>query len=112
MDIKELLGKMTETRRVFSDIQKELESKTVEGSAGGGLVKVIANGLQDITDVDIDPELIRMKDKKLLQDLIKAAANQAREKAVELSQNLFAQQIKDSAFNLSDIQNIFSKKGE
>ena len=56
------------------EVQEEMAKKTVEGSAGGGMVKVTANGRQEILDVRIDPE-----DIELLEDLVLAAVNNAME---------------------------------
>jgi hypothetical protein len=65
-------------------IQAELEEERVEGSSGGGMVKVIANGKQDIVSIEIDKEVVDPDEVDMLQDLIVAAINQAREKAQEL----------------------------
>jgi DNA-binding YbaB/EbfC family protein len=65
-------------------IQAELEQTQVEGTAGGGMVKVMANGKQDILEIKIDPEVVDPDDVEMLQDLIVAAVNQARQKAQEL----------------------------
>lgn len=65
-------------------IQAELEQTEVEGTSGGGMVKVVANGKQDIVSVTIDPEVVDPKDVEMLQDLILAAISQARTKAQEL----------------------------
>ncbi len=65
-------------------IQAELEEERVEGSSGGGMVKVIANGKQDIVSIEIDKEVVDPEEVDMLQDLIVAAINQAREKAQEL----------------------------
>jgi DNA-binding YbaB/EbfC family protein len=65
-------------------IQAELEQTEVEGTSGGGMVTVVANGKQDIVSVTIDPEVVDPKDVEMLQDLILAAINQARTKAQEL----------------------------
>jgi DNA-binding YbaB/EbfC family protein len=64
-------------------IQEELESLTVEGSAGGGVVKVTMSGKQVVDSVNIDPEV--MEDVDLLQDLVAAAMNDALTKAQELA---------------------------
>ena len=63
------------------ELQEELAKKTVEGSAGGGMVKVIANGRQDILSIKIDPEVVDPEDVELLEDLIVAAIANARENA-------------------------------
>lgn len=63
------------------EMQEELSKKTVEGSAGGGMVKVIANGRQEIVSIKIDPEVVDPQDIELLEDLIVAAIANARENA-------------------------------
>ena len=65
-------------------LQAEAASKTVEGSAGGGMVTAIVNGKGDLLSVKIDPEAARDPDLDMLQDLIVAAANDALRKAREL----------------------------
>ncbi len=68
-------------------MQEELEEKTVEASAGGGVVTVIANGKKEIVEISIDPSVIDPDDVEMLQDLIMAAANEALRKAEEMVQN-------------------------
>ncbi len=58
-------------------LQEELAEKTVEASAGGGMVRVVANGRQEILSVKIDPEVTASEDREMLQDLILAAVNEA-----------------------------------
>ncbi|MBO55749.1 MAG: YbaB/EbfC family nucleoid-associated protein [Dehalococcoidia bacterium] len=64
-------------------VQEELESSTVEGSAGGGVIKVIMTGKQTIESITIDPETV--DDIELLQDLVVAAVNDAFNKTQELA---------------------------
>jgi len=68
----------------MEQMQAELEAEEVEGSSGGGMVTVVANGKQDILSITIDPEVVDKEDVEMLQDLIVAAINQARQKAQEL----------------------------
>jgi DNA-binding YbaB/EbfC family protein len=68
----------------MEEIQAELEKTEVEGTSGGGMVKVTANGKQDILSITIDKEVVNPDDVEMLQDLIVAAVNQARQKAAEL----------------------------
>jgi len=68
----------------MAEAQAELENAEVEASAGGGMVKVVANGKHDLVSISIDPEVVDKKDVEMLQDLIVAAVNQAREKVQEL----------------------------
>lgn len=65
-------------------IQAEVATRSVEGSAGGGMVTVVANGKGDILSVKIDPEVVRGEDLEMLQDLVTSAANDALRKAREL----------------------------
>jgi DNA-binding YbaB/EbfC family protein len=68
----------------MEEIQAELEQTEVKGTAGGGMVKVTVNGKQELLEVKIDPEVVDPDDIEMLQDLIVAAVNQARQKAQEL----------------------------
>jgi DNA-binding YbaB/EbfC family protein len=65
-------------------IQAEAATKTVDGSAGGGMVTAIANGKGELLSVRIDPAAVREEDLDMLQDLITAAVNDALRKAREL----------------------------
>lgn len=68
-------------------IQEELAEKTVEATAGGGMVTVVANGRQEIIKVKIDPEVVNKDDVEMLEDLIVAAVNEARRRSQELMVN-------------------------
>ena len=65
----------------MAKLQEELSERTVEASAGGGMVTVVANGGQDVLSIRIDPEVIDPDDVEMLQDLIMAAVNDALNKA-------------------------------
>jgi DNA-binding YbaB/EbfC family protein len=66
-------------------IQEELAQKTVESSAGGGMVVATANGRQELIALRIDPQVIDPEDVEMLQDLILAAINDALRKSQELA---------------------------
>ena len=68
---------------MLQKVQQELETATVEGSAGGGVVKVVVTGRQTLQSVEIAPEAV--EDLELLQDLILAAVNDALAKSQELA---------------------------
>ena len=70
----------------LAQVQEGLVEKRVEGSAGGGMVTAVANGIQDILEVKIDPEVVDPEDVEMLEDLIVAAIKQARERAQELAE--------------------------
>ena len=63
---------------------EELKSRRVTGLAGGGLVEVEANGLGEILQVKIDPGLVERGERRMIEDLLPAAVNQAVAKAREL----------------------------
>ncbi len=64
-------------------LQEELKKIKVEGSAGGGMVKIEMNGEQNVISVKIEPQIIQEKDINMLQDLIIAAFNDAQNKVKE-----------------------------
>ena len=65
-------------------LQEELADKTVESSAGGGMVTVVASGRQQILSIKIENEVVDPEDVEMLQDLILAAVNDALAKAQEM----------------------------
>ncbi len=65
-------------------MQEELAGRTVEASAGGGMVKVVANGRQQIVAIAIDREVVDPEDVDMLQDLVLAAVNDALAKSQEM----------------------------
>ena len=80
----DLMKQMQKMQTKMEEIQKELEEKQVEGTAGGGMVKVVANGKQEILSIKIEKEVVNPDDIEMLEDLIVAAVNQAKEKAQQL----------------------------
>jgi DNA-binding YbaB/EbfC family protein len=66
-------------------LQDELAEKMVETSAGGGMVRVVANGRQQLVSIQIEKEVVDPDDVEMLQDLILAAANDALTKAQEMA---------------------------
>ena len=81
---RNMMKQAQKMQKQMLEIQEEAAKKTVEGSAGGGMVKVIANGHQDIIEIKIDPEVVDPEDVELLEDLVLAAVNNANEKAKSL----------------------------
>jgi len=71
-------------------IESELEAATVEGSAGGGVVRATVTGKQDVVSVAIDPAAVDPADVEMLQDLIVAAINDALRGSKELAQQKMA----------------------
>lgn len=65
-------------------LQEEMAERTVEVSAGGGMVKVVANGRQQIVSVQLEKEVVDPEDVEMLQDLILAAINDALAQSQEM----------------------------
>ena len=68
----------------LAKIQEQAAAKTVEGSAGGGMVTVTANGALQVVAVKIDPEVFKSQDVEMLQDLVVAASSEALRKARDM----------------------------
>ena len=81
-----LFKQASEMQTKLSEIQEGLANKTVEVSTGGGMVKVVANGLNEIISIKIDDELINMNDREVLEDLVTGAINEVSKKVKELAQ--------------------------
>ena len=73
-------------QREMERMQEEIAKKTVDATAGGGMVTVQANGKQELTSIKIDPEVINKDDAQMLEDLVLAACNEALRKSRELMQ--------------------------
>jgi DNA-binding YbaB/EbfC family protein len=67
-------------------VQQELAETHVEGTAGGGVVKAVANGKQELVSIAIDPSAVDPADVEMLQDLIVAAVTDAQRAARELAE--------------------------
>ncbi|NCO50954.1 MAG: YbaB/EbfC family nucleoid-associated protein [Deltaproteobacteria bacterium] len=82
------MGKMLkQAQRLQSDMlkmQEALAGKTIDATSGGGVVKVIANGKQQIVSIVIDKEVVDPEDVEMLQDLILAAVNEALARSQEM----------------------------
>ncbi len=68
----------------LQQIGEELKSRRVEGTAGGGMVTVEANGAGEVLNCRIDPSLVASGDRELIEDLLPAAVNQAISKAKQM----------------------------
>ncbi len=79
-----MMKQVQQMQAKMEQMQAELADARVEATSGGGMVTVVANGKQEIVSITIDPEVVDKEDVEMLQDLIVAAVNQAREKAMEL----------------------------
>ena len=82
-DPMKMLKQVQQMQDRMAKVQAELESETVEASAGGGAVRVIATGAQKVVSVVIDPAAA--EDTEMLQDLVVAAVNEAMELSKQLA---------------------------
>ncbi len=82
----ELMQTAQRVQEDLSRIQAELAQKTVEGSAGGGLVTAVANGRQQLISLKIEKDIVDPEDIPMLQDLVVAAVNVALGRASEMAQ--------------------------
>ena len=82
----DMMKQVQKMQSKMMQLQEELQEKEVEGTAGGGMVKVIATGKGDIKEVKIEKEVFEENDVEMLEDLIVAAINQAQEAASNLQQ--------------------------
>ena len=83
-DIGKLLKQAQQVQAKVAEMQAELALKTVEASAGGGMVTVVMNGRNEVVSIKIDPEVVDPADVEMLEDLVIAALNEARSKVEEM----------------------------
>ena len=77
MEVNALQQMLSRLKQVQEDIQRQVNSVAVEASAGGGMVTVKMNGQKQLVEVRIEPDVFANKDQEMLQDLVRAAVNEA-----------------------------------
>jgi DNA-binding YbaB/EbfC family protein len=87
MDMNQLFQQMSQMQEQMQKAQAELANETVEATAGGGMVTVIANGAGEIKQIKIDPKAIDPNDPEMLEDMILAAVNEAIRSAQSLMES-------------------------
>ncbi len=85
-----ILKQAQQMQAKIAELQEQMANKTVEASAGGGMVTIVINGKQEVLSVRIDPEVVSREDIEMLQDLIVAAMNEA----IRKSQEMMAEEMK------------------
>lgn len=93
----DVLKQAQQLQEQMSELQQQAAERTVEASAGGGMVKVVVNGRMEVVSIEIDPEALAAGDKEMLQDLIVAAVNQG----IRQAQSLVAREIQKFTGGLS-----------
>ena len=84
-NMNSLMKQAQKFQKQMEDMQKDLENKTFEASAGGGAVTAVANGKRQLVEIKIKPEVVDPDDVEMLEDLILSACNEALKKAEEES---------------------------
>ena len=76
-DLGGILQQAQQLQERLANVQQELAGRTVEASAGGGMVTATVNGKLEVVQIRIEPTLLESKDVEMLQDLVVAAVNEA-----------------------------------
>jgi DNA-binding YbaB/EbfC family protein len=84
MNMNKLMKQAQQMQAKMEKMQEELEEKTMEATAGGGVVKVVVNGKQELLDIKIDPDAVDPEDVEMLEDLIIAAVNEGMRKVQDM----------------------------
>ncbi len=90
-DIMGMMSKVKEMQSKMEGMQAELETMEAQGTSGGGMVTVTLTGKGVMKGVTIDPSLLKEEEAEILEDLIVAAHNQAKESAEELAREKTAE---------------------
>ena len=88
---RRMMRQAQQFQKRMEELQKEVESSTVEASAGGGVVKVVVNGKMLVESISIDPEVVSPDDVEMLEDLVTAAVNEALESAQKMASDKMAE---------------------
>jgi len=79
-----MLKQAQKVQEKMAKVQEEMAEKIVDATSGGGMVKAVVNGKQEVVSIEIDPEIANSGDKEMIQDLVVAAVNAALVKSKEL----------------------------
>ncbi len=94
-NMADMFGKFSELQSKIEEAKQELKKLEVEAEAGGGMVKVRANGNRRILSVKLDEDVIDPEDAEMMEDLVVAGVNKALEKAEEAAQEKMQNTYKD-----------------
>ncbi len=84
MDMKFLMKQAQMMQKKIEETKAELAQKEIKVSSGGGMIEIVINGQQEIKEIKIEPDVIDVNEKEMLEDLILAAVNEAIRQSKEL----------------------------
>jgi nucleoid-associated protein EbfC len=87
--MNKLLKQAKSMQAQMMKMQEEMQKKEFEGQSGGGMVKVVLNGANQLVSITINPEVVNPQEKEMLEDLIIAAHSAAMEKVKEVSDTAY-----------------------
>ncbi len=99
-DLASLMQKAQEMQSRMAEIQRDLASRTVEGSSGGGMVTAVATGELRIREIRIEPGFFSGQDREMIQDLVTAAVNAALTNAQQMIQQEMQRAAGNTALNI------------
>jgi DNA-binding YbaB/EbfC family protein len=85
-NVQKMMKQAQKMQRQMLEAQEALAEERVEGTSGGGMVTVVADGQQNILEIKINPEVVDPEDVEMLEDLVLAAASEALRKSRELAE--------------------------
>ena len=86
-NFKDMMEKAASMQKKMQEMQDSLSNLEVEGTSGGGMVKIIMNCKNEVKKINIDPSIIKQDEKAMMEDLIVAALNDAKSKVEEKTQD-------------------------
>ena len=85
-DIRKLMKQAQEMQTQMQQMQERLAEEQIDGTSGGGMVVVTMNGRHEVVRIKIDPQVVTSDDVEMLEDLVAAAVNDARQRIEEMTQ--------------------------
>ncbi len=94
-NMADMFGKISDMQAKMKEVQDRLSEVIVEAEAGGGMVKVKANGKRELISIELDKDVIDPEDKEMIEDLVVAGVNRALVKAEEAAKEKMQEVYKD-----------------
>ncbi len=85
MDMKFLMKQAQAMQKKMEEVKVELAQKEIKVSSGGGMIEIVVNGQQEIKEIKIEPDVIDVNEKEMLEDLILAAVNESIRQSKEVA---------------------------